>query len=44
MATKKDTIYPFNPNFISDYKGYKLGMSIQEIDRLHQYRAQNKYD
>ena len=19
-------IYPFNPNFISDYKGYKLGM------------------
>jgi DNA uptake protein ComE-like DNA-binding protein len=43
MATKKDTIYPFNPNFISDYKGYKLGMSIQEIDRLHQYRAQNKY-
>ncbi len=43
MATKKDTIYPFNPNFISDYKGYKLGMSIQEIDRLHQYRAQKKY-
>jgi DNA uptake protein ComE-like DNA-binding protein len=43
LATKKDTIYPFNPNFISDYKGYKLGMSIQEIDRLHQYRAQNKY-
>ena len=43
MATKKDTIYPFNPNFISDYKGYKLGMSTQEIDRLYQYRAQNKY-
>jgi DNA uptake protein ComE-like DNA-binding protein len=43
IANKKDTIYPFNPNFISDYKGYKLGMSIQEIDRLHQYRAQNKY-
>ena len=43
MAAKKDTIYPFNPNFISDYKGYKLGMSTQEIDRLHQYRAQNKY-
>ena len=42
-ATKKDTIYPFNPNFITDYKGYKLGMSVQEIDRLHRYRAQNKY-
>jgi DNA uptake protein ComE-like DNA-binding protein len=40
---KKDTIYPFNPNFITDFKGYKLGMSVQEIDRLHQYRAQKKY-
>ncbi len=36
-------IYPFNPNFISDYKGYKLGMSIQEIDRLLAFRKQNKY-
>jgi hypothetical protein len=24
----------FNPNFITDYKGYKLEMSVQEIDRL----------
>ncbi|MCO6162468.1 helix-hairpin-helix domain-containing protein [Flavobacterium sp. NRK F7] len=36
-------IQPFNPNFISDYKGYMLGMSIDEIDRLHQFRAKNKY-
>ena len=36
-------IYPFNPNFISDYKGYKLGMSVAEIDRLLAYRKQNKY-
>ena len=36
-------IYPFNPNFISDYKGYKLGMSEIEIDKLHQLRKQNKY-
>jgi hypothetical protein len=26
-------VYPFNPNFITDFKGYKLGMSVQEIDR-----------
>ncbi|PXY43227.1 ComEA family DNA-binding protein [Flavobacterium hydrophilum] len=39
----KPKIYPFNPNFISDYKGYKLGMSIQEIDRLLAYRKENKY-
>jgi DNA uptake protein ComE-like DNA-binding protein len=39
----KPKIYLFNPNFISDYKGYKLGMSIQEIDRLLAYRKQNEY-
>ena len=36
-------VYPFNPNYITDYKGYKLGMSIQEIDRLLAYRKENKY-
>jgi DNA uptake protein ComE-like DNA-binding protein len=36
-------IYPFNPNFISDYKGYKLGMTEPQIDKLHQFRKQNKY-
>lgn len=36
-------VYTFNPNFISDYKGYKLGMSVQEIDRLLVFRKENKY-
>ena len=36
-------IYPFNPNFITDFKGYKLGMSIAEIDRLLAFRKTNKY-
>lgn len=36
-------IYPFNPNFITDYKGYKLGMSVVEIDRLLAFRKTNKY-
>jgi DNA uptake protein ComE-like DNA-binding protein len=36
-------IYPFNPNFITDYKGYKLGMSVSEIDRLFAFRKENKY-
>jgi len=39
----KATIYPFNPNFITDFKGYKLGMSVAEIDRLLAYRKQNKF-
>ncbi|WP_282180570.1 ComEA family DNA-binding protein [Maribacter stanieri] len=45
IAATKDTVafYPFNPNFITDYKGYTLGMSVDEIDRLHSFRDENKY-
>ncbi|MFH7004319.1 ComEA family DNA-binding protein [Flavobacterium bizetiae] len=41
--SEKSKIYSFNPNFITDYKGYKLGMSVQEIDRLLAFRKENKY-
>lgn len=43
VVNDRHKVYPFNPNFISDYKGYKLGMSIQEIDRLLAFRKQNNY-
>ena len=43
QAKKAYKIYPFNPNYITDYKGYVLGMSTEEIDRLHQFRETNKY-
>lgn len=36
-------IYPFNPNFISDFKGYKLGMKTEEINRLLAFRKQGKF-
>jgi len=39
----KYEIHPYNPNFITDYKGYVLGMSVKEIDRLHSFRKLNKY-
>ncbi|TBW28357.1 helix-hairpin-helix domain-containing protein [Gramella sp. KN1008] len=40
---KKDTLYPFNPNFITDFKGYELGMSVEEIDRILAYREKGKW-
>ncbi len=40
---RKPKKYPFNPNFITDYKGYVLGMSNDEIDRLLQYRKEDKW-
>ena len=39
----KPKVYPFNPNYITDYKGYSLGMSTEEINRLLAYRATNKW-
>ncbi len=36
-------IFPFNPNYITDYKGYTLGMSTEEIDALHSFRKQGKF-
>ncbi len=45
IEISKNTVklFPFNPNFITDYKGYTLGMSSEEIDRLHQFRSEDKY-
>ena len=40
---KDHTIYPFNPNFITDYKGYSLGMSVAEIDKLQAFRKGGKW-
>ena len=36
-------VYPFNPNFITDFKGYKLGMKTAEINRLLAFRKQGKF-
>ena len=43
ITAEKDAvaIATFNPNFISDYKGYILGLSPAEIDRLHEHREKN---
>lgn len=43
MEANKPTIYLFNPNYITDYKGYSLGMSNEEIDRLLHFRKQDKW-
>jgi len=43
IENSKPKIYPFNPNYITDYKGYTLGMTNEEIDRLHQFRETNQW-
>lgn len=39
----RDTIYPFNPNYISDYKGYLLGLTTAQIDKIVTYRQSGGY-
>lgn len=43
FAKKKFNIYPFNPNYLSDFKGYQLGMSTEEIDRLFAHRKKRLF-
>jgi DNA uptake protein ComE-like DNA-binding protein len=39
----KDTIYPFNPNYISDFKAYQLGISMEVVQRIRSFRDSGKY-
>ena len=43
LKNSEPKIFPFNPNYITDYKGYTLGMTIPEIDRLLAYRKAGKW-
>lgn len=40
---RRQIIYPFNPNFISDSKGYYLGLTPVQIDKLHNFRKEGKF-
>jgi len=43
FENNKPKIYPFNPNFITDYRGYILGMSTEEMDRLQRFRKSDQW-
>lgn len=35
--------YPFNPNYMTDYKAYTLGISPKELDRLQAFRKKDQW-
>lgn len=43
IEARKPKTYPFNPNYITDFKGASLGMTNEEIDRLFDFRKQNNW-
>ncbi|MDC6351847.1 helix-hairpin-helix domain-containing protein [Zeaxanthinibacter sp. PT1] len=42
-AALKNKIYPFNPNYLDDARGYRLGLSAEQLDRLYAYREKGYY-
>ncbi len=43
IENSKPKIFPFNPNYLTDFKAYQLGLSIEEIDKLFAYRKTGKF-
>lgn len=43
VERRKPKIYPFNPNFMTDYKAYTLGISPAAYDRLHEFREKDQW-
>jgi DNA uptake protein ComE-like DNA-binding protein len=43
LENKRLKIFPFNPNYITDYKGAQLGMSLVEIDKLLAFRKTGEF-
>jgi DNA uptake protein ComE-like DNA-binding protein len=35
---RNKTLYPFNPNYFNDYRGYMLGISPNSLDRIYAHR------
>lgn len=36
-------IYPFNPNFLTDYRAYTLGISAEAVDKLRSFREEGRW-
>jgi len=43
LKKKERKLYPFNPNYITDFKGYQLGMNVEEIDKLLKFRKSGEF-
>lgn len=43
QAEKQPKIFPFNPNYINDFRGYRIGMNIDELNKLYAFRKKGKF-
>ena len=43
QSKSTDSIYPFNPNYISDFKAYQLDIPMSAVKNIRAYRAAGSY-
>ena len=43
QSKSADSIYPFNPNYISDFKAYQLDIPMSAVKNIRAYRAAGSY-
>lgn len=43
QAEKQPKIFPFNPNYINDFRGYRIGINIDELNKLYAFRKKGKF-
>jgi competence protein ComEA len=43
IEERKPKQYPFNPNYLTDYKAYTLNVPSESFDKLKAFRKQNKW-
>ena len=43
IEARKPKQYPFNPNYMTDFKAYTLGISPEEFDRLKNFRSESNW-
>jgi DNA uptake protein ComE-like DNA-binding protein len=43
IEARKPKRYPFNPNYMTDFKAYTLGLSPKEFDRLKYFRSKSQW-
>lgn len=42
-AAKKNKIYPFNPNYITEYRAYTINLNDEQLGRLERFRESGKF-
>lgn len=43
IPKKKDTVYPFNPNYIDEFKAYLIGLDIEAYQKIINFRKQGSF-